>query len=273
MQVALTIAGFDPSSGAGITADLAVFAAHGLYGTACITAATVQSTRGVRSVHPTDSNLLRDTLDELCADLPPSGIKIGMLGSTAVLDAVIAFLERLPRAPWTPVILDPILRSSSGHPLLPPDALDLLRTRLLPLVTAATPNVAELAALLGREIDTADEILAGARDLVAQQGTDSALTLIVTGGDRERPDDLVLTASGQVLWLSGNRGATTSTHGTGCAFSSALLSGHLAGHEFPEAARRAKAYVEEALRRAPALGQGRGPLSLLWPLHNPKAPT
>jgi len=120
MQTVLTIAGFDPSSGAGITADLMVFAAHGLFGTSCITALTVQSTMGVRSVHPVETNILRTSLECLDEDLRPAGIKIGMLGSAGAIDEVANYLAQVrSRHPQIPVVLDPVLRSSSGRELLP----------------------------------------------------------------------------------------------------------------------------------------------------------
>ena len=262
MQIALTIAGFDPSSGAGVTADLAVFAAHGLYGTSCLTAITVQSTLGVRAVHPLDPALVKHTLDVLCADMPPAGIKIGMLGNAAITHAVAVFLQTIRAARNIPVVLDPVIRSSSGAVLLEAEAVELLRTEILPLVTCITPNVADLAALLGRELNGPGEIEAGAREL---QRSAPALGLVVTGGDQQQPDDLVVAVGPEAVWLRGERVRTSSTHGTGCAYSSALLASLVDGRELPEAALRAKRYVEEALRRAPGLGRGTGPTLLLWP--------
>ncbi len=322
MNIALTIAGFDPSSGAGITADLAVFAAHGLFGTACITALTVQSTLGVRAVHPVGPTLVRDTLDCLCSDLPPAGIKLGMLADQATVVEVAAWLTRLRQNLRLPIVLDPVLRSTSGHALLapdspaykpagppsthptsalanpfpnpspnpvpnpspaprlnpplhpppaPPTALDALRSHLLPVVDWITPNHAELAALLGRPPFTAPDrptLETAARDL---QRLSPSLTVLVTGGDQHPPDDLLVLPSGEAAWLSGAHVATTSTHGTGCALSSALLAQLIAAAPPLTAARAAKHFVAEALRRAPGLGHGRGPADLLWPLDRDRA--
>ena len=261
--VALSIAGFDPSSGAGLTADLAVFSAHGLFGTGCLTAATVQSTRGVKLVHALSTNLLRATLEELCADLPPAGVKIGMLGTSELVRETADFLERLRARQPVTIVLDPVLRSSSGHALLTPEAVEMMRSALLPLADWLTPNVAELEALLQRDLHGREEIEAAAHEL---QHTFQARNIIVTGGDQQQPDDLFVPAQGGSEWLIGERVTTQATHGTGCAFSSALLARLLQGYTAPEAARMAKRYVEEAMRRAPGLGSGKGPMDLLWPL-------
>ena len=199
MSTVLTIAGFDPSSGAGITADLAVFAAHGLFGVSAITALTVQSTVGVRSVHPVDGSLLREVLEELEADLPADGIKIGMLGTSACVAAVVDFIERLHDLGRRPVIvLDPVLRSSSGRALLNDAGVDLLCNRLLPLVSWTTPNLDELILLSGKHDGFArspgkDQIVAAARKL---QSHYSELGIVVTGGHLEPPDDLLLAPTG-----------------------------------------------------------------------------
>ncbi len=241
----LTIAGFDPSSGAGVTADLAVFAAHGLFGTSCITALTVQNTLGVASVHPVDGAVVRATLEHLWDDLPPVGIKIGMLATAGCVEAVAGFLESLAERPV--VVLDPVLRSTSGRDLLDAEGVTALRRRLLPLVDWVTPNGAELSVL--------------GDDVLGQPG----LAVMVTGGDRESPDDLVVMGEMET-WLPGVRVETTSTHGTGCALSSALLARLVVGDRPLAAARGAKAYVAEAMRRAAPLGRGHGPMNHLWTL-------
>jgi hydroxymethylpyrimidine/phosphomethylpyrimidine kinase len=245
MQTVLTIAGFDPSSGAGVTADLAVFAAHGLFGTSCITALTVQNTLGVASVHPVDGAVVRATLEHLWDDLPPVGIKIGMLATAGCVEAVAGFLESLAERPV--VVLDPVLRSTSGRDLLDAEGVTALRRRLLPLVDWVTPNGAELSVL--------------GDDVLGQPG----LAVMVTGGDRESPDDLVVMGEMET-WLPGVRVETTSTHGTGCALSSALLARLVVGDRPLAAARGAKAYVAEAMRRAAPLGRGHGPMNHLWTL-------
>jgi hydroxymethylpyrimidine/phosphomethylpyrimidine kinase len=260
MHTVLTIAGYDPSSGAGITADLAVFAAHGLFGTSAITALTVQSTRGVLATHPVSSTILTDTLNHLTEDLPPAGVKIGMLATAANVSAVATYLTTL--RPNTPIVLDPILRSTSGSPLLDPEALDLLRTHLLPRVTWITPNLAELSLLTNLPVTTRDHLPPAA---TALRALSPHLNVLATGGHLDPPDDLLLTAT-DTLWLPGHHIPSNSTHGTGCALSSALLSRFVLGDTPQAAAHAAKRYVAQAIRTATPMGHGKGPLNLLWPL-------
>jgi hydroxymethylpyrimidine/phosphomethylpyrimidine kinase len=265
--VALTIAGYDPSSGAGITADLQVFSAHSIFGISAITALTVQSTRGVAAVEPVSGDLLRKTLKTLVSDLPPQGVKIGMLGSAEVVEIIAEFLTESPRdqsgKSLIPIVLDTVLRSSSGADLLAPKAVEILRKKLLPLVDWITPNWSELALLSGTPVDSLAEAEHAAQLL---QATYPFLNLIVTGGDQARPTDLFCPVKADFIRLDGERIETTSTHGTGCAFSTFFLSEMIYKKSPSEAARAAKSYVSEALRCAPGLGHGRGPMNLLWPL-------
>lgn len=265
-QVVWTIAGFDPSSGAGITADLATFAAHGLFGCSAIAALTVQSTLGVAVVEATRPDLLEQTLEHLAEDLPPAGIKIGMLATAENAAVLGRFLERIragKEAAQLPVVLDPVLRSSSGHDLFPSGALAMLRDRVLPFVDVITPNWSELAMLSGDPVTSLDEAAAAARHLARIY---PVLIVIATGGDQEPPTDVLVSDAG-VRWdMAGQWIETRATHGTGCAFSSSVLANLVLGATVTEAARAAKVYVAEAMRRAPGLGHGKGPLGLLWTL-------
>jgi hydroxymethylpyrimidine/phosphomethylpyrimidine kinase len=264
MQTVLTIAGFDPSSGAGVTADLMVFAAHGLFGTSCITGLTVQSTIGVRATAPVSAELVHDTLDCLQSDLPLAGVKIGMLATAANVAMVAEFLEMLRNeGRRAPVVLDPVLRSSSGRELLDAEGVAVLRKRLLPLVDWVTPNLEELGVLTGHLVMRRED-MADAAHVLQVIGED--LNVVVTGGHLDPPDDLVLLAEGETLWLPGERIAGRSTHGTGCAFSSALLSRIVLGDAPRDAAAMAKRYVAEAIRTATPMGHGVGPVNHLWPL-------
>jgi hydroxymethylpyrimidine/phosphomethylpyrimidine kinase len=264
MRTVLTIAGFDPSSGAGVTADLMVFAAHGLFGTSCITSLTVQSTIGVKTAHPIRPETVRETLDCLHADLPTAGIKIGMLATEGSVAAVSDFLTDLKRSgEQVPVVLDPVLRSSSGRELLEEEGVEVLRKRLLPLVGWVTPNIDELGILTARRVTVRSDLPEAARVL---QGRCAGLNVLATGGHLDPPDDFLLTADGGTWWLPGARIDSTSTHGTGCALSSALLSGLVLGKSPYEAAVGAKLYVAEAIRTAAGIGHGRGPLNHLWTL-------
>ncbi|WP_348269092.1 bifunctional hydroxymethylpyrimidine kinase/phosphomethylpyrimidine kinase [Edaphobacter paludis] len=264
MQTVLTIAGFDPSSGAGVTADLMVFAAHDLFGTSCITSLTVQSTMGVKAAYPIRPETVRATLDCLEEDLPSSGIKIGMLAMEETVATVADFLSVLrSRGSRIPVVLDPVLRSSSGRELLEEDGVEVLRKRLLPLVDWVTPNIDELGILTGRRVSGRGDVPDAARAL---QAAGQGLNVFATGGHLTPPDDFLLTAAGGTWWLPGARIDSTSTHGTGCALSSALLCGLVTGKGSHEAAVGAKLYVAEAIRTAAGLGKGKGPLNHLWTL-------
>lgn len=263
----LTVAGFDPSSGAGMTADLKVFAAHGLYGLAAVTALTVQSTQGVRRVEPVDAGLLRETLACLAEDGEMAGVKIGMLATRKNVGVVAEFLGAAG-VPRGRVVLDPVVRSSSGKALLEADGLEALRAELLPRVGWVTPNLAELAALSGMKIEGRDAARDGARRLAQLVGAsgNSDLNVVVTGGHAARPDDFLRTAAGEEQWFVGERLETRATHGTGCSFSSALLCRLVIGDAAVEAVGQAKRYVREAMEAAYPVGRGHGPLHHLYGL-------
>jgi len=257
--VLLTIAGFDPSSGAGISADLKVFAAHGGYGIACITAQTVQSTQGVRRVEPVVPATITATLEELASDFSIAGVKVGMLASAAASRAIGDFLRSLrPQH----CVLDPVLRSSSGAEMLDRAGREGLRG-LFPLASVITPNRAEAAELSG--IRVAD--MAGARQAAVQLHGQGARAVVITGGDGaegEAADLLSINQEGKIETreFTAPRIQSRSTHGTGCAFSSAIVAHLASGAGLPEAVVRAKRYVREAILNAPELGHGAGPLQL-----------
>ena len=263
--IALTIAGFDPSSGAGITADLKVFAAHNVYGMACITALTVQSTLGVRRVEPIAPTTLSETLTCLRDDVIPSGVKIGMLATAETVGEVTAFLNSTAISRQQ-VVLDPVLKSSSGRELLHAAGVDRLRAELLARVGWITPNLDELAILIESEPVHREDIPAAASKLqqIARQAGNPELHVVVTGGHLDRPDDFLRTPDGEEIWLPGERVETTSTHGTGCAFSSALLCQLLKGAKPKPAVDAAKAYVTGALKAAYPVGRGKGPMHHLF---------
>jgi hydroxymethylpyrimidine/phosphomethylpyrimidine kinase len=266
MQTVLTIAGFDPSSGAGVTADLMVFAAHGLFGTSCITGLTVQSTVGVRSTTAVSAAVVRDTLDCLVSDLPPAGIKIGMLTTAENVAAVAEFLAAFrDEEGGVPVVLDPVLRSSSGRELLDAAGVAAMRESLLPLVDWVTPNLEELGVLTGHQVKRREDMPEAALAL-KEMGWE--LNVLATGGHLNPPDDLLVDAEGERSWLTGEQMVSRSTHGTGCAFSSALLSRLVWGDSAKDASAAAKKYVAEAIRTAEPMGKGIGPLNNLWPLRS-----
>jgi hydroxymethylpyrimidine/phosphomethylpyrimidine kinase len=268
--VCLTIAGFDPSSGAGVSADLKTFAAYGIYGVAAITALTVQSTQGVRAIEAVRPSLFRETLEHLAADIPPVGVKLGMLASAGLVSEAEHFLRARPELRQC-VVLDPVSRSSSGAPLLDAEGTSQLRERLLGAVGWVTPNLDELALLTGVEVRTREQVPSAAERLRRQATSigNPDMAIVVTGGDLDRPDDYLLLpdcerAEGRGHWLQGERVETRSTHGTGCAFSSALLAELVLGRSGVTAVEGAKRYVAGALRAAYPVGQGRGPLHHLF---------
>jgi hydroxymethylpyrimidine/phosphomethylpyrimidine kinase len=251
--VILTIAGYDPSSGAGITADIKTIAAHKCYGVSCITALTVQSTRGVKRVDPVEGRIITEALEELANDVEIAAIKIGMLGSAEAARAVFAFLKRNN---FTHVVLDPVIRSSSGAELLSNDGIQVLKEKMLALTSVITPNIAEAAELTGLAVTSAEQMLSAA-EVLHDMG---ARNVVITGGHLNPPADLVSRFGREPTLLEGTLIASRSTHGTGCAFSTSLAC-HLAlGKSLLESARAAKSFVETSIKSAPGIGKGNGPV-------------
>jgi hydroxymethylpyrimidine/phosphomethylpyrimidine kinase len=258
LPIVLSIGGYDPSSGAGITADIKTIAAHRCYGITCITALTVQSTRGVKRVEQVDSRVITETLEELVTDLPIAGVRIGMLGSAEAARAVVAFLRR-NEPPC--VVLDPILKSSSGADLISRDGVQVLREKLLPLADVITPNIDEAAALTGIPVKDTEGMEAAA----AQLHKMGARNVVITGGHLNPPVDLVsLRSGGGVKLLEGERISGSSTHGTGCAFATSMACNLAQGENVTEAARAAKLYVANAIKKALDIGKGTGPVNHLY---------
>jgi hydroxymethylpyrimidine/phosphomethylpyrimidine kinase len=264
--VILTIAGFDPSSGAGVTADIKTIAAHGCYGVSCITALTVQSTSGVKRVEAVDPALVTDTLQELVADLEIAAVHIGMLGTGEVARAVADFLKPIGSAkgPLPNIVLDPILKSSSGADLLDPAGIRILIERLVPLADVVTPNVDEAAMITGmKRVEELDEMRAAAAKLHEM----GASAVVVTGGHLEKAMDLLSFNTKRGIEqevFKAERQRAKSTHGTGCAFATAMAC-HLALDRGPaEATLLAKTYVTAAIFNGQPLGKGIGPVHHLY---------
>ena len=256
-KVVLTIAGFDPSSGAGATADLKTIAAHGLYGVACITALTIQTTQGVIRSEAVKPELVRETLAALLDDTPPSAVKIGMLGSADVAACIAEFLRRNR---LSNVVLDPVLRSSSGSELLDSSAIEVLQHELLGLVDVVTPNLAEAARLADMQVTDLDS-MKNACHRFAQLG---ARAVVVKGGHLPEPADLLgQTRGGNMIFRSypGKRIETKNTHGTGCAFSTALVCNLALGKTLQESVAEAKEFVAGSLSNSYPVGKGIGPVN------------
>jgi hydroxymethylpyrimidine/phosphomethylpyrimidine kinase len=251
--VALTIAGSDSGGGAGIQADLKTFEAHGVFGASAITAITAQNTLGVRAVAAVPPQVVADQVAAVLEDLPVDAIKTGMLMDEATVRAVCAAV----RGFGGPIVVDPVMISKSGAALLLDEAVDAVVEHLLPLAAVVTPNLPEAERLTRLTVRTEDDMLAAARALHRM----GPRVVVVKGGHLEgEPRDLVFDGE-RVYWLDGARVDTTSTHGTGCTFAAAVAARLALGESTGEALHGAKAYLLGALREAPGLGHGYGPVA------------
>jgi len=276
--VILSIAGYDPSSGAGITADIKTAAAMGCYAVTCPTALTIQTSQGVFGLEPVRREVVRETLQKLAEDVEITAVRIGMLGSGAIAEAVAEFLESSIGRYYNThnnVVLDPVIRSSSGSLLVDSDGLEIIRKRLLPLCDVVTPNVEEAAELVGgsREavagVKSWDTLLPQVRDLANKLHVMGCRAVAITGGHLpEAKDYLSMYVAGEVeeQVFTGSHLDSKSTHGTGCAFATALACGLAHGRELPEAVIDAKDYVRRAIQASYSVGKGTGPVNHLFAL-------
>src|ERR1700716_2116476 len=248
----LTIAGFDPSCGAGIAADLKTFAAHGCYGVAAITSLTVQSTEGVQAVHNTPSAERREQLEVLAKDCDIAAVKIGMLGNRGNAVVVAEFLDAHK---FAHVVHDPVMKSSSGTELLDAAGIKYVATELLRRGTVITPHIPEAEILTGLALKELPDIEAAARKIVEM----GAHAVVVKGGHMERAVD-VLFDGNEIVALAGDRVREETLHGTGCAFAAAIAAQLASGRPLVEAAMLAKAYVTKAIEKSYPTGKGRSPL-------------
>ncbi|HEY3812414.1 MAG TPA: bifunctional hydroxymethylpyrimidine kinase/phosphomethylpyrimidine kinase [Caulobacteraceae bacterium] len=255
----LAIGGSDPGAGAGVQADLKSVGALGGYALTAITAVTVQDTKGVRQVFQVPARVVDAQARVVLADIGADAVKTGMLGSAETVRAVAGLLEG--PAKRLPVVVDPVLASTSGAALLEPGALKLFRSRLIPLATVITPNLPEAQALTGIACDTLDDRRRAAEALLAM----GAQAVLVKGGHAKggMVVDLLVTPDGETLF-EGPRLKTRHTHGTGCTLASAIATGLAFGLPLVEAVSQAWAYTAEAIRQAPGLGKGHGPLGHDW---------
>jgi hydroxymethylpyrimidine/phosphomethylpyrimidine kinase len=250
--ILLTIAGFDPSCGAGTAADLKTFAAHGCYGVAAITSSTVQNTQGVEDVQNAPAATLRAQLDVLAKDSEIAAVKIGMLGNRGNAAVVAEFLDAHK---FAHVVHDPVMKSSSGTELPDAAGIKFVATELLKRSSVITPNVPEAEILTGLTIKNLGDMEEAARKIVEM----GARAVIVKGGHMERAVD-VLYDSNEIVALAGERVREETLHGTGCAFAAAITAQLASGRPLIEAAMLAKAYVTKAIEKSYATGKGRAPL-------------
>jgi hydroxymethylpyrimidine/phosphomethylpyrimidine kinase len=254
MKTALTIAGSDSGGGAGIQADLKTFAAHGVFGTSAVTAITAQNTLGVTAWEAVASDLVTAQIEAVASDIGVDAVKTGMLANAAIVEAVgaaIASLD-LPR-----VVVDPVMVAKGGAKLLDDEAIEAMKAELLPRAFVVTPNVLEASALAGIPVRNVDEARAAAERIAAL----GAAAVIVKGGHLPGADAIDVFFDGrEFVELRAPRIETRHTHGTGCTFSSAIAANLALGRPLGDAVARAKAYLTDAIRRAPGLGGGHGPL-------------
>mgnify|MGYP000894452942 FL=1 len=252
--IILSIAGSDPSGGAGIQADIKTISALGGYAAAAITAITVQNTRGVTSVDYLPGPLVAAQTEAVLGDLHPAAVKIGMTGRTDIIVNLAACLSKYPD---TPVVLDPVMLSSSGHPLMEPDATEALRTELFPRCRLVTPNLNEASFLLGKNLHTLQDMEQAATELSQHYGC----AFLLKGGHLEGDRMTDVLFDGQTHFSSA-RINTSNLHGTGCTLSSAIATFLGQGNSLPEAVRLAKAYMNKTIKAASQweIGSGYGPL-------------
>jgi hydroxymethylpyrimidine/phosphomethylpyrimidine kinase len=253
IPIALTIAGSDPSGGAGIQADLKTFAAFGVYGASVITALTAQNTHGVTGVHEVPADFVAAQIDAVFGDLDVGAVKIGMVAQLATIDAIVAGLAR-----WSPgpVVLDPVMVATSGDRLLAADAVDALRTQLIPRAALITPNLPEAAALLDEPMASSEAAIESQGQRLLAMGCGAVL---IKGGHGQGAQsiDYLISGNGTVA-LAAPRIATNNTHGTGCSLSSAIAAGLAKGDAMETAVRNAKTWISAAIVAADRLGVGHG---------------
>ena len=252
-KTVLTIAGSDSSGGAGIQADLKTMTALGVYGMSVVTALTAQNTTGVYGILDADPEFVAKQMDCVFTDIFPDAIKIGMVSQPGLIQVIA---EKLKEYHAAPVVLDPVMVSTSGSRLLKEEAMDTLCTLLLPLSALATPNIPEAEILSGISIHNKEQMEEAAR-IISQKYQGAVL---VKGGHQTEDADDVLCQDGKLLWFHGRRIHNPNTHGTGCTLSSAIACGLAKGMTMEESIRQAKEYLSGALAAGLDLGKGSGPL-------------
>ncbi len=255
MRTALSIAGSDPSGGAGVQADLKVFFRFGVYGMSALTLLTVQNTLGVQGVHLLPPELVYDQIQAVAQDLPVHAAKTGALGNGAIVEAVARAVRAFG---LEPLVVDPVMVAKSGDLLLEKEAVEALKTLLFPQATLITPNRLEAEVLLGQPIRTLEEAEEAARALLLL----GPQAVLLKGGHLEGEEATDLLASREGVWrFSAPRVKTRQTHGTGCTLSAAIAALLARGRPLEEAVAGAKRYLTQALKTAPGLGHGHGPLN------------
>lgn len=253
MKIALTIAGSDPSGGAGIQADLKTFHAHGVYGLSAITTVTVQDTRKVYDIQEVSPNIVYDQIRCLFEDFSIDVVKVGMVAGTRLIEAVA---DALGKVDLPPVVLDPVMVSKSGYPLLSADAQRALVGLLFPKTDILTPNIEEAEVLTGKKIASLEEMTSAAKDIISQ----GVKNVVIKGGHMKNDPVTDVASNGlSTRIFKGEKIETPNTHGTGCTFSSAMAANIALGKTFFDAVALSKDYITGAIRHSLAIGHGHGP--------------
>jgi hydroxymethylpyrimidine/phosphomethylpyrimidine kinase len=264
MKTALSIAGSDPSGGAGIQADIKTMTMNGVYAMSAITALTAQNTTGVTGILEVSPEFLRLQMDAIFQDIYPDAVKIGMVSSAVLIEAIA---ERLEAYEANNIVVDPVMVATSGANLLHNDAVTILTQRLLPMATLATPNLLEAEILSGERIRNGEDMRRAARSIGEQYGC----AVLVKGGHSVNDANDLLYANGTERWFEGKRIDNPNTHGTGCTLSSAIAANLAKGFSLDESVRRAKAYLSGALAAMLDLGSGSGPMDHAYALRGTRA--
>jgi hydroxymethylpyrimidine/phosphomethylpyrimidine kinase len=253
VNTAMTVAGSDSGGGAGIQADLKTFSAFGVYGTSAITAITAQNTQSVTRVLELPPDLVAAQIDAIVSDIGADAVKTGMLANAAIIEVVAAKVRQYG---LTKLVVDPVMVAKSGDSLLQPEAVAALRELLLPLALVVTPNIPEAEVLVGRKLESPDDMRGAAEEIAAM----GASHVVVKGGHREGPAVDLYYDGRSIHEFAAPRVDTTNTHGTGCTFASAIAAGLAKGSGVRDAVAMAKAYVTKALQSAYPVGHGHGPV-------------
>lgn len=254
MKTALTIAGSDSSGGAGIQADIKTMTANGVYAMSAITALTAQNTTGVTGISEVTTEFLQKQIDAVFEDIRPDAVKTGMLSSAELIEVIA---ERLSFYKAEKIVVDPVMVSTSGSRLLAEDAVETLKTKLLPLAALITPNIPEAEVLSGVEIKNTDDMITAA----ALIGKKYNCAVLLKGGHSINDANDLLCFGGELKWFEGSRIDNPNTHGTGCTLSSAIAANLAKGHSLELSVQRAKDYISGALAAGLDLGKGSGPLN------------